>query len=100
MLGIPLKRPTDEKKGEWDKALMKFVSRTYTERLATAHTAQFNAVSEQRKQLLAALASGLSPGAAEDIEQKLVKYLRLLRAMENRFAGADMRLQVGLDSSQ
>jgi programmed cell death 6-interacting protein len=95
MLAIPLKA-TDQsgsKSVEWDKALHKFVSRTYSPKLADAHEAQFAAVNDQRKQIGSLIARGITPATAEGTEKLLIRYFRLLCAVEKRFAGSDLRMQ-------
>ena len=93
MLAIPFKLSGDSKSADWDKALLKFVSRSYSPQQAEAHKAQFAAVAEQRKQVLTIVTRGVTPTTAADTEIALRRYFRLLCAIEKRFEGADLRMQ-------
>ena len=54
---------------EWDKALHKFVTRTYNPKLADSHKAQFAAVNDQRKQIGSLIARGITPATAEGTDR-------------------------------
>eukprot|EP00962_Isochrysis_galbana_P046884 scaffold18987_cov109-Isochrysis_galbana.AAC.25 len=87
MLALPFKNP--DKAVDWPGALDKYVRRTYSKRQAEAHSAQFASVAETRR---VAVSQQPNKNTAEDIRQALVRYHRLLVALEGRFDMSQLRL--------
>jgi programmed cell death 6-interacting protein len=87
MLALPFKLP--DKAVDWPGALDKYVRRTYSKGQAEAHAAQFSAVAETRR---AAVSHPPTETTADEIRQSLVRYHRLLVALEGRFDMSQLRL--------
>jgi len=87
MLALPFKTP--DKAVDWPGALDKYVRKTYSKRQADAHSEQFASVAEARRLAVTQLPTMTT---SEDIHRALVRYHKLLVAMEERFDMSQLRL--------